>query len=60
MKYVEPLKNKDDIKKISNYFKEQHKRNYLLFTLGINTPMRVTQLLNNNNDRKKSDIIPFR
>ena len=46
MKYVEPLKNKDDIKKISNYFKEQHKRNYLLFTLGINTPMRVTQLLN--------------
>lgn len=46
MKYVEPLKNKDDIEKISNYFKEQHSRNYLLFTLGINTPMRVTQLLN--------------
>ena len=46
MKYVEPLKNKDDIEKISNYFQEQHSRNYLLFTLGINTPMRVTQLLN--------------
>ncbi len=45
MYYVEPLKNKEDIKILDSYFKQQNSRNHLLFNLGINTPMRVNQLV---------------
>lgn len=45
MNYVEPLKNKEEIKILDGYFKQQNSRNHLLFNLGINTPMRVNQLV---------------
>ena len=45
MNYVEPLKNKEEIKILDSYFKQQNSRNHLLFNLGINTPMRVNQLV---------------
>ena len=45
MYYVEPLKNKKEIKILDSYFKQQNSRNHLLFNLGINTPMRVNQLV---------------
>ena len=45
MYYVEPLKNKEEIKILDSYFKQQNSRNHLLFNLGINTPMRINQLV---------------
>ena len=40
MNYVKPLKNKEEIRILDSYFKQQNSRNHLLFNLGINTPMR--------------------
>lgn len=41
-----PLKSKDDIKKLKRYFIDQGQiRNYAIVTLGINTSMRISDLL---------------
>ena len=53
MYYVEPLKNKEEIKILDSYFKQQNSRNHLLFNLGINTPMRINQLVK----LKVSDVL---
>ena len=45
MAYVEPIRQKSDIEKIKNVLKKQSNRNYLLFILGINTGLRISDLL---------------
>lgn len=42
---VEAIKDKQKIEKIKNFLKKQSKRDYLLFTLGINTGLRISDLL---------------
>lgn len=43
---TEPIKNRNDIEKIKQYLKENNKRNYLLFIIGINTAIKSNQILN--------------
>lgn len=42
---VEPIRNKDKIQEIKDNLKADSYRNYILFTLGINTGLRVSDLL---------------
>lgn len=43
----EPLRTKEDIQKIKNYFLENNRfRDYALFVLGLNTALRIGDLLN--------------
>lgn len=52
MKTVHAIRNKDLIDKIKTYLKSKNTRNYILFLLGINTGLRISDLLN----LKVSDI----
>lgn len=46
MNAVEPIRDKEKVEKIKAYLREQSERNYLLFYLGINTGLRISDLLN--------------
>ena len=46
MNQVEPIRNKDDIKKMYDVLKKKSDRDYLLFKLAIHTGIRLTDLLN--------------
>ena len=45
MEYVEPIKEVEKINAIKRNLKKQSARDYLLFVFGINTGIRVNQLL---------------
>ena len=46
MSKAEPLRTNEDIEKMKNYFKKtDHIRDYALFILGINTALRISDLL---------------
>ncbi|QDI89813.1 site-specific integrase [Salicibibacter halophilus] len=45
MEYVEPIRDLDQIRAIKQSLKQRSLRDYLLFTLGINTGLRVSHLL---------------
>ena len=45
MHYVQPLRTKTDIEKIKGVLKERNLRDYALFVLGLNTGLRVSDLL---------------
>lgn len=45
MEFVEPIKNIDDINAIKEVLRRQSQRDVLLFVLGINTGLRVSELL---------------
>ncbi|VBB06942.1 phage integrase family [Lucifera butyrica] len=45
MEYVEPIRNKKQIEHIKRYLKENNLRDYLLFVLGINSGLRISDLL---------------
>lgn len=45
MNYVEPIRNKADISKIENFLSEDNQRNRLIFVFGINTGLRVSDIL---------------
>ncbi len=45
MTTVEPIRNLQDIKKVENILKCQNKRNLLLFTLGTNCGLRISDIL---------------
>lgn len=45
MNYVEPIRSKDDIDMMSEYLKEWDERNYILFLIGINTGLRIADIL---------------
>ncbi len=48
MTTVEPIKNKNDIYKVEKLLLKQSKRDLLLFTIGINCGLRITDLLSLN------------
>lgn len=58
MTTVEPIRNKKDIKKVENVLSQQSKRNLLLFVLGTNCGLRISDLLSLNIDdvRNKTHI----
>ncbi|MED3646618.1 tyrosine-type recombinase/integrase [Halalkalibacterium halodurans] len=45
MEYVEPFRDVDQIQAIKRSLKKKSPRDYLLFTIGINTGLRISQLL---------------
>lgn len=45
MKYVQPIRNKKQIEETKAYLKENESRDLLLFTMGINTGLRISDLL---------------
>lgn len=45
---VEPFKSKDEIKKVEDYLEKRSKRNRLIFVFGINSGLRVSDILSLN------------
>ncbi len=45
---AEPIKNKKDIKAIEEYLKEHNKRDYVLWVLGLNSGLRVSDIVGLN------------
>ena len=45
MNTVDPIREKSDIKKMKNYLLANNYRDYLLFIMGINTGLRISDLL---------------
>ncbi len=45
MKFVEPIRDKKQIEKVKQILKKQNKRDYLLFILGINSGLRISDIL---------------
>lgn len=45
MNLVEPIRDKEIISEIKQYLKERNQRNYILFLLGIDTGLRISDIL---------------
>ncbi|KXG09937.1 Tyrosine recombinase XerD [Anoxybacillus sp. P3H1B] len=45
MNLVQPIRDPEKIEAIKQYLKEQSQRNYLLFLVGINTGLRISDIL---------------
>lgn len=45
MEYVEPIRDREKIEKVKRILKEQGSRDYLLFLLGINSGLRISDIL---------------
>jgi len=45
MNFVQPIRDPDKVQQIKEYFKEESERNYLLFLIGINTGLRISDIL---------------
>lgn len=46
MNIVEPIRNKQDIKRIKNFLLKQNLRDLLFFLIGINCGLRISDILN--------------
>ena len=57
MNTVEPIRKKSDIEKVKAILKKSSERNYLLFTLGINCGLRISDLLSLNVGDVKAEVI---
>ena len=61
IEYVEPIRCKGQISKIKTYLKNKNLRDYLLFVLGINSGLRISDLLLLTvDDVKEKDRIQLR
>ena len=45
MEFVEPIRSQKQIDNMKRYLREQSQRDYVLFTLGINSGLRISDLL---------------
>ncbi|MGN4846292.1 site-specific integrase [Bacillus cereus] len=45
MNFVQPIRNPEQIQQIKEYLKEKSERNYILFVMGINTGLRISDIL---------------
>lgn len=48
MNIVEPIRSKKDLKKVEKYLEEQSYRNLLMFVLGTNSGLRISDILSLN------------
>ena len=46
MNFVEPIRDKDDIQSMKDYLKAWNERNYMMFLLGINSGLRISDIIN--------------
>ncbi|QWH60185.1 site-specific integrase [Bacillus mycoides] len=45
MNFVQPIRDPEQIQQIKEYLKEKNERNYILFVMGINTGLRIGDIL---------------
>ncbi|MBU0452475.1 site-specific integrase, partial [Bacillus thuringiensis] len=45
MNFVQPIRDPEEIQQLKEYFKEKSLRNYILFIMGINTGLRISDIL---------------
>ncbi|MGH0606834.1 site-specific integrase [Bacillus mycoides] len=45
MNFVQPIRNPEQIQQIKEHLKEKSERNYILFVMGINTGLRISDIL---------------
>ena len=45
MNYVEPIRDSDKVKKISEYLRQESERNYIMFMIGIYSGLRISDIL---------------
>ncbi|PFR46746.1 tyrosine-type recombinase/integrase, partial [Bacillus cereus] len=45
MNFVQPIRDSEQIQQIKEYLKEKNERNYILFVIGINTGLRISDIL---------------
>lgn len=45
MNFVQPIRDQEMIEEIKDYFKKQSYRNYMMFVFGINTGLRIQDIL---------------
>ncbi|APC48284.1 site-specific integrase [Virgibacillus halodenitrificans] len=45
MNFVQPIRDPEVIRAIKHYFKEKNKRNYMMFVVGINSGLRISDIL---------------
>ncbi|ANN30754.1 integrase [Bacillus thuringiensis serovar coreanensis] len=45
MNFVQPIRDPEQIQQIKEYLKEKNARNYILFVMGINTGLRIGDIL---------------
>lgn len=45
MNFVQPIRDPEKIQQIKEYLKEKNERNYILFVMGINTGLRISDIL---------------
>ena len=61
MNFVEPIKDKKQVEAVENYLASYSKRNQLIFALGINTGLRVSDILGLNiSDVKHKSYVEIR
>ena len=53
MEFVQPIRDKGKIKQVKDILRSRNLRDYALFTLGINSGLRISDLLN----LKLSDVL---
>lgn len=46
MNYVEPIRDAGRVNDIKNYLKKENERNYIMFLIGTNTGLRISDILN--------------
>lgn len=60
MNFVQPIRDRDTIEAIKRYLLSRNKRDYILFTLGINIGLRISDLLKLKVKDVKGDYITIR
>jgi len=45
MNFVQLIRDPEKVEAIKRYLREQNERNYLLFLIGINTVLRISNIL---------------
>ncbi|OQR57873.1 site-specific integrase [Bacillus sp. CDB3] len=45
MNFVQPIRDPEQIQQIKEYLREKNERNYILFVMGINTGLRISDIL---------------
>lgn len=46
MNYVEPIRSKEDIEIMKEYLRDWNDRNYMIFLVGLNTGLRISDIIN--------------
>ncbi len=61
MNYVEPIRDSEKIRELANYLRNYSERNYIMFLIGVNSGLRISDILRLRvRDVKEKDYISLR